>query len=97
MFDKVKRYLMAPVRFMASSSVMVNSIISVVVFVVVAVVLDVYVIGNQSLFNTTVGSGGYSITSVVVPLLQVAILIGCILAAVFLIAHLAKGAGSGSK
>ena len=92
-FDKVKRFLMAPIRFAMSAQALITAVLDVVVFIVIAVVVNVYVIGNQTLFNTTVGAPGYAITSVVVPLLQVFILIGCILAAIFLLPKMAKSRG----
>jgi hypothetical protein len=93
MFDKLKRYLIrylaAPIRFMDNADFL-TALIDVVIFVVVAVVIDVYVIGSQALFNTSSASPGYAITSVVVPILQTVILIGCIVTAILVLRAITK-------
>lgn len=66
------------------------------ILIFVAVIFDVYILGNQTLFNTTVGAPGYAITSVVVPIFQVVILVVCILVAVLLLPKVIRKAG-GSK
>lgn len=85
MFDKLKRYLVAPIRFMAQGASFITALIDVIIFIVIAIVIDVYVVGNQSLLNTSSASPGYAITSVVVPIVQVVVLIGCILMAILLL------------
>ena len=90
MFGKLKRMFSAVPRFLLEAAGVTKATIEAVVLVVVVVILDVYVIGNQSLINTTVGAPGYSITSVVVPILQAALLIIAIFGAIGLIYYAAK-------
>jgi hypothetical protein len=74
---------------------MAKILIDAVIMIVIAIFVDIYVIGSQYLFNTTVGAPGYAITSVVVPLLQGIIIIGCILVAVLVLPKIVDSASGG--
>jgi hypothetical protein len=86
-------HLLAPV-FGMDSAEMLEELLGAGVLVFVAVIFDVYILGNQSLFNTTAGAPGYEITSVVIPIFQVVILVVCILSAVFILPKMVKKSAS---
>lgn len=83
-------------QFLMDSGQMLDELIGAGILVFVAIIFDVYILGNQSLFNTTAGAPGYEITSVVVPIFQVVILVACILVAVLILPKIVKKT-SGSK
>jgi hypothetical protein len=64
---------------------------------IVSIIMYTKVFLNQSLFNTSATAPEYSITSVVVPMVGVAIAVGLTLGAVFLIIHFVKGGGSAGR
>jgi hypothetical protein len=76
------------------SNGVINALVAYLVVAIISIVFYTKVFLNQTLFNTTVGAPEYSITSVVVPMVGVAISIGLILGAVFLIVHFVKGTSS---
>ncbi len=102
-FNKLKRFLMTPVRFFMNISSIINAIVEVIVLEILIGVFYVYIVGNVTLFNTTAtGSGSsaaanstYSFFTAVTPLIQVGLLIGGILGAIVIIyftaTHMFKG------
>lgn len=98
-FAKIRETMKA--RAFMNGSKVADEIIGVVVLLFIAIVLDVYVIGNQFLFNTTapaawevaadVGNKGYAITSVAVPILEVVILVVSVLTSVLILPKVLKG------
>ena len=74
------RFLSRFGRYFADAGSMTKAILEAVVLVVVIIMLDTYVIGNNSIINaaTTIGK-------VVVPILQSALLIAAILGAIAVI------------
>ena len=72
------------------SGAMLEELIGAGILVFVAVIFDIDILGNQSLFNTSATAPGYAITSVVVPIFQVVILVVCILAAVYILPKMVK-------
>jgi hypothetical protein len=67
-------------RFFADAGAMTKAILESVVLIVVIIMLDTYVIGNNSIINSQ-----NSIGKVVVPILQAALLIAAILGAIAVI------------
>lgn len=74
------KYFSRVARFFADAGKMTQAILEAVVLVVVVIMLDTYVIANDSIINssTTIGAA-------VVPILQAALLIGAILGAIAII------------
>jgi hypothetical protein len=79
---------------MAKGSGPVNALIGFVITAVVVIIMYTKVILNESLFNTSATAPEYSITSVVVPMIGVAITVGLIIGAVYLIVHFVKGSST---
>ena len=75
----------------------ITALVAYLITAVISIVFYTKVFLNQTLFNTTVGAPEYSITSVVVPMVGVAISIGLIIGAVYLIIHFVKGSASASR
>jgi len=77
--------LSRPARFFANAGAITKAIMEAVVLVVVVIMLDIYVIGNDAIINseTTIGAA-------VVPILQAVLLIVAILGAIGLLYYSAK-------
>ena len=86
MFEKLRN--LAP-RFFASSNVM-NAIMEAITTIVIVILIDVYILGNDAIINssTTIGA-------VVVPILQAVLLIVAILIAIGLLRAGARAGGAG--
>ena len=82
MFNRLKK----AVKFFADVGAMTEAIMEAVVLIVVVVLLNQYVIGSQSILNTTAST----IAATVVPILQAALLIAAILGAIGIIYFAAK-------
>jgi hypothetical protein len=78
-----------PTRFFVNAAAMTRAIMEAVVLVVVIIMLDIYVIGNDAIINssTTIGAA-------VVPILQAVLLIVAILGAIGLLYFAAKSSVS---
>ena len=74
-----------------------NYLIAFAVVAIVSIIMYTKVFLNQALFNTSATAPEYSITSVVVPMVGVAIAVGLTIGAVFLIIHFVKGGGSAGR
>jgi|WetSurMetagenome_2_1015567.scaffolds.fasta_scaffold1143134_1 hypothetical protein len=82
--------LARPARFFVNAGSITKAIMEAVVLVVVVIMLDIYVIGNDAIINseTTIGAA-------VVPILQAVLLIVAILGAIGLLYYAAKNSLGG--
>lgn len=74
-----------PARFFVDAAEMTKAIMEAVVLVVVIIMLDIYVIGNDAIINSSTDIG-----AAVVPILQAVLLIVAILGAIGLLYFAAK-------
>jgi hypothetical protein len=77
-----------------AASKMLTVLVMYLVLAIVSIFFYTKIILNQAIFNTTVGDPSYSITSVIVPIIGIAIMVGLVVGAVFLILHFVKASTS---
>jgi hypothetical protein len=75
-------------------SPVIEYLFDAVITVIILVFVDVYVLGNQTLFNTTAGAPGASIITPALAIFNAVIIIVALLIAVFVIPKAVTSAGS---
>ena len=91
-FLRLKTFFTRPARFFLDIGKILRAVLESIALVVVIVVLDIDVLGNQSFINTT-----NSIGAVVVPILQTALLLAAILGALAIVYVAAKSSFTSEK
>ena len=83
--NRIVSMLAKPARFFMNAANITKAIMEAVVLIVVVIMLDIYVIGNDAIINsqTTIGAA-------VVPILQAVLLIVAILGSIGLLYYAAK-------